>query len=108
MSEQSFRNGNGAGLFEERWKSNMLNKLLAAAAMAAVLYSTSSASAAKIAGCSSENLSKTKSMIDAMPDSQGKFMAQNEVAMAQTAMLDGKMGVCAVPLTRAMRAGMMR
>lgn len=86
----------------------MLNKLLAAAAMAAVLYSTGSASAAKMAGCSGANLAKTESMIDAMPDSQGKFVAQKEVAMAQTAMLGGKMGECAVHLTRAMQAGTMR
>jgi hypothetical protein len=32
--------------------------------------------------------------------SHGKFIAQKEVAMAQTAMLGGKMGECAVHLTR--------
>jgi hypothetical protein len=38
----------------------------------------------------------------------GKAMAQKEVAMAQTAMLDGKMGACAMHLGKAMHAGMMK
>jgi hypothetical protein len=33
-------------------------------------------------------------------------MGQKEIAMAQTAMLDGKMGACAVHLGKAMHAGM--
>jgi hypothetical protein len=35
-------------------------------------------------------------------------MGQKEIAMAQTAMLDGKMGVCAMHLTKAMHVGMMK
>jgi len=93
----SVRNGNGEG--------NMLNKLLGAAAMAAVMCSTVPASAAKTAGCSGENLSKTESMIETMADGQGKIMAQKEVAQAQDAMLNGKMGACAVHLTKAMHVG---
>jgi hypothetical protein len=86
----------------------MLNKLLGAAAMAAVAYAVVPASAAKMAGCSSENLSKTESMIDTMADGPGKMMAQKEVAQAQDAMLSGKMGACAMHLTRAMQSGMMK
>jgi hypothetical protein len=41
-------------------------------------------------------------MIEAMADSEGKAVAQKEVAMAQTAMLDGKMGACAAHLSKAM------
>jgi len=93
----SVRNGNG--------ESNILNKLLGAAAMAAVICSTVPASAAKMAGCSGENLSKTESMIETMSDGQGKIMAQKEVAQAQDAMLSGKMGACAVHLTKAMHVG---
>jgi hypothetical protein len=59
-----------------------------------------------MAGCSGENLSKTESMIEAMADGGGKIMAQKEVAQAQDAMLNGKMGVCAAHLTKAMHAGM--
>jgi hypothetical protein len=33
-------------------------------------------------------------------------MAQKEVAQAQDAMLSGKMGACAIHLTKAMHAGM--
>ena len=84
-------------------ESNMIEKLLGAAAMAAVIFSTASASAASI-GCSGANLEKTESAIEAMADSDGKWVAEKEVAMAQSAMLDGKMGACAVHLSKAMRA----
>ena len=55
--------------------------------MAAVAYAVVPASAAKMAGCSSENLSKAESMIEAMADGEGKFTAQKEIAQAQDAML---------------------
>jgi hypothetical protein len=88
-----------------RWKITMLNKLIAAAAMAAIAY-TVPANAAKVgAGCSGENLSKTESMIEAMADGGGKIVAQKEVALAQDSMLSGKMGACAEHLSKAMHAG---
>ena len=43
-----------------------------------------------------------------MADGEGKMMAQKEVAQAQDAMLNGKMGVCAMHLTKAMHAGTMK
>ena len=86
----------------------MLNKLLGAAAMAAVAYAVVPASAAKMEGCSGGNLSKTESMIEVMADGEGKIAAQKEVAQAQDAMLSGKMGVCAVHLSKAMHAGTMK
>jgi hypothetical protein len=89
-------------------ESNMINKLLGAAAMAAVILAVAPASAAKMGGCSGENLTKTESMIDTMADGEGKMMAQKEIAMAQTAMLDGKMGACGMHLSKAMHAGMMK
>jgi hypothetical protein len=89
-------------------ESNMINKLLGAAAMAAVICATVPASAESMGGCSGENLTKTESMIEAMADGDGKTMAQKEIAMAQTAMLDGKMGACAAHLGKAMHAGMMK
>jgi hypothetical protein len=52
-------------------------------------------------GCSGENLTKTESMIENMADGDGKAMAQKEVAQAQDAMLGGKMGVCAMHLSKA-------
>jgi len=68
------------------------------------MYSIVPASAASMGGCSGENLTKSESMVEAMADGDGKATAQKEVAMAQTAMLDGKMGACAVHLSKAMRA----
>ena len=85
----------------------MLNKLLVAAAMAAIAYAAVPANAAKVsAGCSGDNLSKTETMVENMADGEGKIMAQKEIAAAQDAMLDGKMGACASHLSKAMHAGM--
>jgi hypothetical protein len=83
----------------------MLNKLLGAAAMAAAIYSTVPASAAKMEACSGGNLAKTESTVEAMADGEGKSMAQKEVAQAQDALLSGKMSTCATHLTKAMHAG---
>jgi hypothetical protein len=93
-------------LFEQ--ESNMSNKLLGAAAMAAFILAVQPASAAKMGGCSGDNLTKTESMIEAMADGEGKMAAQKEVAQAQDAMLNGKMGACAMHLSKAMHAGMMK
>jgi hypothetical protein len=84
----------------------MIKKLLGAAAMVAVAYAVVPASAAKMAGCSGENMMKTESMIDTMADGEGKITAQKEIAQAQTAMLDGKMGACSMHLSKAMHVGM--
>ena len=86
-------------------ESNMINKLLGAAAMAAIAYATCPANAAKVeAGCSGGNLTKAETMIEAMPDGDGKIMAQKEISLAQDAMLGGKMGACASHLGKAMHA----
>jgi hypothetical protein len=86
----------------------MINKLLGAAAMVAVAFAVVPASAAKMGGCSADNLSKTETMIETMAEGEGKVMAQKEIAQAQDAMLSGKMGVCASHLSKAMRAGSMK
>jgi hypothetical protein len=96
------------GLSKTRSEDNMLNKLLAAAAMAAIAYAVVPANAARMnAGCSGANLTKTETSIEAMADGEGKFAAQKEVALAQDAMLNGKMGACGMHLSKAMHdAGM--
>ena len=77
--------------------------------MAAVIFTIAPASAAHMgAGCNGATFGKTEGMIDTMADGEGKMMAQKEIAAAQTAMLDGKMGVCAMHLTKAMHVGMMK
>jgi hypothetical protein len=91
-------------LFKKLWEVNMLKKLLGAAAMAAVAYAVVPASVAKTADCSGENLEKTESAAEAMPDGAGKIAAEKEVAQAQEALLGGKMGACAMHLSRAMHA----
>ena len=83
----------------------MLNKLLAATAIAALAYAVSPADAARVkAGCSGDNLSKTETMIENMADGEGKIAAQKEIAAAQDALLSGKAGVCAAHLSKAMQA----
>ena len=85
----------------------MLKKLLGAVAMAAVAYAAVPAHAAKMGGgCSSANLAKTEATIDTMVDGDNKIMAQKEIAMAQDAMLNGKMGACGMHLSKAMHAEM--
>ena len=88
-------------------ESNMLNKLLGAAAMAAVALVVVPAHAAKMAavGCSGDSQMKAEATVDSMADGDGKIMAQKEVAMAQEAMLSGKMGACGMHLTKAMHVG---
>ena len=83
----------------------MLKNIFAAAVMAAIAYAVVPANAAG-GGCSGANLTKTATMIDAMADGEGKIMAQKEVALAQDAMLSGKMGACGMHLSKAMHAGM--
>ena len=73
--------------------------------MAAVAFTVVPASAAKMGGCSGDNLSKTESTIEAMADGEGKIAAQKEIAQAQDALLSGKMGACAAHLSKAMHAG---
>lgn len=85
----------------------MLNKLLAAAAIAAIACAVVPANAAKpSAGCSGPNLAQTETMVEAMADGEGKIAAQKEISMAQDAMLSGKMGVCGMHLSKAIHAGM--
>jgi hypothetical protein len=84
----------------------MLNKLLGAAAMAAVVCAVVPAYAA--GGCSGANLTKVETAVDAMADGEGRMAAQKEIAMAQEAMLAGKMGVCGAHLNKAMHTSMMK
>ena len=87
----------------------MLNKLIAATAVAVMAYAVSPADAARVkAGCSGENLGKTETMVETMADGQGKIAAQKEMAAAQDAMLSGKAGLCAAHLSKAMHVGAMK
>ncbi len=85
----------------------MLNKILAATAVAVLAYAVTPADAARVkAGCSGDNMGKTETMIENMADGEGKIAAQKEIAAAQDAMLNGKSGACAAHLSKAMQAGM--
>ena len=87
----------------------MLNKLIGAAAMAAVAFAVVPANAAKMGGgCSGPNLAKTETAIETMAEGEGKMMAQKEIAAAQDSMLSGKMGACGMHLNKAMHSTMMK
>jgi hypothetical protein len=86
----------------------MINKLLGAAAMAAVILAVAPASAAKIGGCSGDNMMKTETAVEAMADGAEKSTGQKEIMLAQTAMLDGKMGECAAHIQHAMHVSAMK
>lgn len=51
---------------------------------------------------------KTETAVEAMADGDAKWVAYKEMTDAQTALLDGKMGMCAVHLTKAMHVGIMK
>src|SRR5438034_1224832 len=82
----AFAGGNDAVCPKTKRELPMLNKLPAAIAIAALAYAVSPADAARVkAGCSSDNLSKTETMIENMADGEGKIAAQKEIAAAQDA-----------------------
>ncbi|TFW62977.1 hypothetical protein CT676_02420 [Bradyrhizobium sp. MOS001] len=93
---------------EQEKESNIMTKLLGVIAIAAVAFAVAPAQAAKHAmgGCSSANLEKTETAIENMADGDSKFVAQKEIAAAQDALLNGKMGVCGAHLNKAMNATM--
>lgn len=85
----------------------MIRTLIGAAAMAAIAYAVVPAQAARMSvGCSGANLGKTEAAVEAMPDTDVKFMAEKEISLAQDAMLNGKMGACGMHLGRAAHAAM--
>jgi hypothetical protein len=80
----------------------MINKLLGAAVMAAA-FAIAPASAAKMSamGCSGDNMAKVESTAEGMADGDVKWQTYKEITAAQTAMLDGHMGVCSMHLSKA-------
>jgi len=85
-----------------------MTKLLGVIAIAAIALAVTPAQAAKHAmgGCSAGNLEKTETAIEAMPDGDGKVVAQKEIASAQDSLLNGKIGACGMHLNKAMNATM--
>lgn len=85
----------------------MRTKLIAISALAATLGAVLPAHAAKHGmACGGANLEKTETAVEAMADGDAKYTAEKEVALAQDALLTGKMGACAVHLSKAAQAGM--
>ena len=82
-----------------------MKTLLGVIAIAAVAFAVAPAQAAKkMGGCSATNLEQTETAIENMTDGDSKITAQKEIAAAQDALLNGKMGVCGAHLNKAMHA----
>jgi hypothetical protein len=86
----------------------MINKLLGAAAMAAVVFAVAPASAAKMMGCGGDNMMKVETMVEGMPDGDAKWQSYKEITAANAAYLDGHMGACSEHLSKAAHMGMMK
>ncbi len=85
----------------------MRTKMIAVGAFAAMLGAGVPAHAAKNGmACGGANLEKAETAVEAMADGDAKYGAEKEVALAQDALLSGKMGACAVHLAKAAHAGM--
>ena len=81
------------------------NLVLPAAALAAIAFATSPASAAKMraVGCSSDSIAKAEATVDAMADTDAnKQMGLKEMTDANEALVSGKMGECAMHLNKVM------
>ena len=79
--------------------------VLPVAAVAAIAFTAVPASAAKMhaAGCSSDNIAKAEAMVDGMPDTDtNKQMGYKEMTDANEALVSGKMGECAMHLSKVM------
>ena len=85
---------------------NIVRKLvLPAAALAAIAFATSPASAAKMraVGCSNDSIAKAEATVDAMPDTDAnKQTGFKEMTDANEALVSGKMGECAMHLNKVM------
>lgn len=88
----------------------MNRKALGVAALAAIVFAAGPAYAAKIraGGCSGPDQARVEAMVDGMADSPNRIMAQEEIALAQNDMLNGRMAGCALHLTRASDDATMR
>jgi hypothetical protein len=90
---------------KRKGRSNMIKKLLGAAAMAAIAYAFVPVHAARLGvGCSGDNLAKTEGAVEKMTEGPSKLAAQREIVQAQDALLSGNMSRCAMHLAGAMRA----
>jgi hypothetical protein len=88
----------------------MSKTALGVAALVAVVCATGPANAAKVrAGdCSGPSQARVQALVDGLADSPNRIMAQEEIAMAQTDMLNGRLASCAVHLARAANDATMR
>ena len=73
--------------------------------MAAVVFAVVPASAAKMAGCSGDNMMNVENQVEALADGDTKTMGRKEIVAAQTEMLSGHMGACGAHLSKAAHIG---
>ena len=76
--------------------------------MVAVVFAIAPASAAKMAGCSGDNMMNVENQVEALADGDVKNVARKEIVAAQTEMLAGHMGACGSHLSKAAHASTMK
>ena len=72
------------------------------------IFGLSGPASAKMMSCSGENMSKTSTMMMAMPDGQNKMMMNREMGMANTEASKGNMRGACMHYMRAQKMGMMK
>ena len=80
------------------------SSLLTAAALAAIMFAApAQAAKMKAVGCSGDSIAKAESMVDALPDGDAnKLTGYKEMTDANEALVNGKMGECAMHVNKVM------
>jgi hypothetical protein len=90
-------------------KNVFQNLVLSAAALAIIVFAVAPASAAKVkaVGCSADSIAKAASIVDGLPDTDAnKLVGHKEMTDANQALVNGKMGECAMHVNKVMHMGM--
>src|ERR1700712_215463 len=80
----------------------MTFRIVAAAAIAAIIFANGSASAAKMT-CTDQNIAKADEMVMKMPDGPNKTAGMQEMTSAKSSMSQKDMAGCQTHMNKAMR-----
>jgi hypothetical protein len=82
----------------------MTFRIVAAAAIAAIVFANGSASAAKMT-CTDQNIAKADEMVMKMPDGPNKTAGMQEMTSAKSSMSQKDMAGCQTHMNKAMKMG---
>jgi hypothetical protein len=86
----------------------MISKVVCTAAVAALIFADTPASAMKMASCNQKNMDKADAMLMKMPDGENKMMGMQEMTSAKSSMSQKDMAGCQDHMNKAMKMGMMK